>query len=128
MDILVIEDDQPIADFIAEALHDEGYQPHIAYNAPAAIAAIKDSVPQLILLDLHIPTAKESTAFLEYWHSLANYAVPIIVITAASRVPSAELLGVTGFLVKPFDLFDLLNCVQQHVGTPPDPRSSSLQI
>jgi DNA-binding response OmpR family regulator len=55
--------------------------------------------------------------------------VPLIVITAASRVPSAELLGVTGFLVKPFDLLDLLACVKQHVGTPPaDPASSSLPI
>jgi len=95
MDILVLEDDPPIADFIAEALRDEGYNPHVAHTVSTAIAAIENSIPQLILLDLNIPTTHESNAFLAYWRSSSAHGVPIILITASSRVPALELLGKT---------------------------------
>ncbi len=117
MDILVLEDDPPIADFIAEALRDEGYNPHVAHTVSTAIAAIENSIPQLILLDLNIPTTHESNAFLAYWRSSSAHGVPIILITASSRVPALELLGVSGFLVKPFDLTDLFDHVKQYIGT-----------
>lgn len=123
MDILILEDDHPIADFIAEALRDEGYQPRVAYSVSAAIAAIQDGIPQLILLDLNIPTASDSALFLEHCRNSVAHLVPIVVITAASRLPSAEILGVTDFLVKPFELNDLFACVKHHIGDPSSPDS-----
>jgi len=111
MDVLIIEDDDPIADVIAEALHEEGYQPRVATNVQEALAAIHAQVPQAILLDLYLPTPADSALVLAYWRDVLAQAVPLIVMTAS---PHTLSIAVTEVLVKPFDLEALITCVQRH--------------
>ena len=50
--ILVVDDDRPVAEMIAEVLADEGYRVQLARDGPSALAAIVAQVPDLVLADL----------------------------------------------------------------------------
>ena len=53
---ILIVDDQPVdAKLIQRVLDDEGYRVTIAANAPEALQGVKDSKPDLILMDIHLP-------------------------------------------------------------------------
>ena len=52
---IIIEDDRSVATIYAEALRLAGYEPHIIFNGRDAVAYLAEKVPDLILLDLHLP-------------------------------------------------------------------------
>src|SRR5258708_8663515 len=53
--IMVIDDDQPICEFLNDALTDEGFSVAITYSGLAALAIIDEFNPNLILLDMLMP-------------------------------------------------------------------------
>lgn len=115
-DILVVDDDEPTADFITELLRDEGYIPRSAYDMKAALAAVKARMPSLILLDLHM--TGNNTSLLALLRNDGAHSIPIILMSAGSPPPSEMMLRATDFLAKPFNIEDLLQCVELHTGKP----------
>lgn len=53
--ILIVEDEKPIAEAIAEYLTDAGYEVRSAYNGNEALKLIAVAKPDLILLDIVLP-------------------------------------------------------------------------
>jgi DNA-binding response OmpR family regulator len=53
--ILVVDDEVVIADSLAEILSDHGYQAHAFYDGQTAIAAARDTCPDLVLCDVVMP-------------------------------------------------------------------------
>lgn len=51
----VIEDDRAIATVYTEALRMAGYEPEVIGNGRAALTRLREIIPTLILLDLHLP-------------------------------------------------------------------------
>jgi DNA-binding response OmpR family regulator len=114
-DILVIEEDAAIGDFIAELLGDEGYSVHITTNAQSAQAAIAMQQPDLILSDLHL-LGTSGIDFIRNVQQPGTTDIPIVIMTA--DVPAARTLDLDGIafcLLKPFDIDELLNCVTTHI-------------
>jgi DNA-binding response OmpR family regulator len=111
-DILIVDDDQAIATFIAEALHDEGYVTRIAYTSADALASIASARPSLIVLDLHIPG--NGVVVLERVRQ-SGAGLPVVVTSAMTAPPDVMALGATTFLAKPFQINDLLACVARYV-------------
>ena len=116
--VLVVDDDQPIVDFITEILHDEGYTVRGAFDAMSALAAIEAEAPDIVLLDLLMPGASGSELFRALVErELAT--VPIILMTADNHAVQALIAqGVKFILLKPFDLDTLLDCVQRALNAP----------
>jgi DNA-binding response OmpR family regulator len=86
-DILVVDDDPPIVEFIAEALLDEGYTARSALTPADARAAIAERRPDLVLLDLHMPGMSGDVLA----HDLRSDGladVPIIMMTADANTTS----------------------------------------
>ncbi len=52
---LIIEDDLSVANIYAEALRMAGYEPEIIHNGRDALNRLREVVPTIILLDLHLP-------------------------------------------------------------------------
>ncbi len=52
---LIIEDDERLADIFAEALRSVKFHPEILADGETALERIKEVVPGLILLDMHLP-------------------------------------------------------------------------
>jgi DNA-binding response OmpR family regulator len=114
-DILIVDDHQPIGEFMSEALQDEGYTVRIALDEANARALVEERRPDLILADLHLGR----TSGIDLVHHLADIGmveVPVILMTADNLAARALALneGVI-CLIKPFDLDDLIDCVEKHV-------------
>jgi CheY-like chemotaxis protein len=52
---LIIEDEIDLANIFEEALARAGYATDTAHNGPDAVQRLKESVPNLVVLDLHLP-------------------------------------------------------------------------
>ena len=105
MRVLLVEDEEAIAEPLAEGLRREGFVVTVAATAAAALAADEADV---VLLDLRLPDADG----LDVCRALrARSAVPIIVVTArgeeADRVVGLEL-GADDYVVKPFGTRELI--------------------
>jgi CheY-like chemotaxis protein len=104
--ILFIEDDQPIRSLVFEHLTEEGYRPILAASLVEARELIAAESPDMILLDLMLPS-ESGWDFLRSRRSSAALAgIPVLVISAAPRAQllEAKHLGADAFLSKPFDL------------------------
>jgi two-component system response regulator AtoC len=114
-DILAVDDDQAIIDFVIGALREAGYLCCAAYDGESALLAIETARPALVLLDLHLPglTGLDVVAQLRR-HNLAH--VPIVLMTAdtaaAAELPTTMF---PEYLLKPFELTTLLGCVARYV-------------
>lgn len=109
--ILVVEDEQAIADMIAMSLEMAGYEVKRAANGEIAFQMILDTAPDLILADWMMPmmTGVELTQRLKREPSTAE--IPIILLTAKSdendKIKGFDV-GVDDYVVKPFSPRELL--------------------
>ena len=103
--ILIVEDEDAIAEPLAEGLAREGFE--VARVATGA-AALEAEEPDLVLLDLRLPDVDGLTVCREL---RARSDVPIIVVTAkgeeVDRVVGLEV-GADDYVVKPFGLRELV--------------------
>jgi DNA-binding response OmpR family regulator len=105
MRVLVVEDEDAIAEPLAEGLRREGFDVSRVATGEDALAA---STPDVVLLDLRLPDVDGFTVCREL---RARSDVPIIVVSARGeeidRVVGLEL-GADDYVVKPFGLRELV--------------------
>ena len=116
--ILVVEDDEHIQQFIHKALTKEGYTVLTAADGAAALDMIAQQQPQMILLDMWMPTL-DGYGFIDAYRKTSRAHIPIVVMTAdhftASNKEAAAVIS--GVLIKPFGFDELLNTVQKYMRT-----------
>ena len=109
--ILVVEDEASIRDMVAFALRKADMQPIHAADANAALAAIADTPPDLILLDWMLPGMSGLELARRLRRDERSAEVPIIMLTArgeeADRVNGRDA-GVDDYVVKPFSTRELV--------------------
>jgi DNA-binding response OmpR family regulator len=109
MEILVVEDEAGIADFLARGLESEGYGVMVATDGVAGERLALDGGVDLVVLDRMLPGRDG----LEVLASIrrAKPSLPVIMLTAraavADRVEGLDL-GATDYLTKPFAFDELL--------------------
>lgn len=117
MNILIVEDDPRVADFLERGLRAEGYRVRVARDGPTGIALARELAaawreteqPGVILLDLMLPVING----IEVCQTLraSGIATPIIMLTALGAVEdriSGLRMGADDYLVKPFAFEELL--------------------
>ena len=108
MRILLVEDDQMIADGVSKALRDEGFALDWVQDGEAALSAASSVPYDLILLDLGLPKA-DGLSVLRALRA-RDHGEPVLIVTArdavAERVKGLDA-GADDYLVKPFDLDEL---------------------
>jgi len=118
--ILLVEDDDGIADALTEGLRREGFDVERASTGAEALAA---TGPDLVLLDLGLP---DIDGYQVCRQLRARSSVPILVVTArgaeVDRVVGLEL-GADDYLVKPFGFRELVARIRavmrRSAGNPP---------
>ncbi len=98
-----------IGEAVVQAVRDAGYAADWVRDGAAALLAVRLNVYELVLLDLGLP----KTDGVEVLHTLRRLSdpVPVLVITARDRVEDRVRgldAGADDYLVKPFDLTELL--------------------
>lgn len=104
--VLVVEDEESIAETLALIVEDVGYTPIIARNGREALALALRYHPRLIITDLMMPYlgGADFIAAARTDATTEGYPFPpVIVITAASRA-RAEEAGADVVITKPFDV------------------------
>lgn len=104
----MVEDDREIAGALALELGHAGYAPRVVDDGPAALSAVSESDPDLVLLDLGLPTLDGVEVCRRI--RAASFAL-IIVITARGSVRDRVAgldAGADDYLPKPFSLEELM--------------------
>ena len=120
--ILILDDEQPIADLLAETFAHEGYDTTRTTEPLRFYDAVRATQPDLILLDLWMKylEGEDELRLLQLFPDLAR--IPVIIVTANHDAPSKEALyrplGVVAIFTKPFDMNALIDTVRQTIGSP----------
>ena len=110
MKILVVEDEQRIAQFLKKGLAEKGYAVDAVGDADAALDHLAGSAPDLIILDLMIPGSRDGLELCREMRTRGSRA-KILMLTARDTVENKiEGLdaGADDYLVKPFSFRELL--------------------
>src|SRR3954471_10695272 len=109
--VLVVEDDERTAAFLADNLRADGFRVAIASEAGEAVRAIEVRRPDLVLLDLSLEAGTNGLTVLDRVRSAdgigtrVDPALPVIVLSGhgaeLNRVRTL-LRGADDFVVKPF--------------------------
>jgi two-component system, OmpR family, response regulator len=107
--ILLVEDDEWIAEPLLEALSDQHYVVDTALDGEVAWTLIQTYPYDLVILDLMLP--KLDGVSLCQKLRKADYTMPVLMLTAKDTAPAKVLgldVGADDYVVKPFDLSELL--------------------
>jgi two-component system, OmpR family, response regulator MprA len=126
--VLIVEDDDDIAQVLQRSLRLEGYETRIAADGEAALGAANDFVPDLVVLDLGLPKIDGMDVARRL---RAADDVPILMLTARdaleSRVEGLDA-GADDYLVKPFERQELLARLRALLRRRPPRGSASLVV
>jgi DNA-binding NtrC family response regulator len=107
--ILIVEDERLIRSSLAERLQTDGFEVSQAESGAAFRRAMKNGLPDLVLMDVRLPDA-DGTALLAELAD-AHPEIPVILMTAYSTVEKAVAAmkrGAWDYLNKPFDLDEMV--------------------
>jgi DNA-binding response OmpR family regulator len=106
--ILVVDDEMKISRLVRDYLEDAGFRVTLVADGPAALAAARGEKPDLVVLDLGLPSIDGLDVARELRRSSA---VPIVMLTArgeeSDRIAGLEL-GADDYVVKPFSPKELV--------------------
>ena len=111
--VLVVDDERPIRDVVAEALAESGYEVETAPNGAEALKRIARLRPDVVVVDLMMPVL-DAAGFIHLLRLNPSSAdLPVIILTAAYEpYDEARRLGAAACLSKPFKLEELLAAVE----------------
>jgi DNA-binding response OmpR family regulator len=126
--VLVVEDDEDIADVLRRSLRNEGYDVRTSADGIEALDVAAGFVPDLVVLDLGLPRLDG----VEVCRRLrADSDVPILMLTARTetedRVGGLDS-GADDYLVKPFERKELLARIRALLRRRPPRGSASLEV
>jgi two-component system, OmpR family, response regulator QseB len=126
MQILLVEDDQSLADGLCKALRNEGFVTNRVSEGKAALHVVGVEPPDIVVLDLGLPDMDG----LEVLKTIRRRdpALPVLILTARSSV-DARVSGLDGgaddYLPKPFETPELiarLRVIERRLSTTRDRR------
>jgi len=115
--VLVVEDDASLAHLEADYLTAHGYAVMIAVNGELAIAALSQSMPDLVVLDLELPGTLNGWDVLQAVRQQAT--IPVLLTTSAEtamrkyRRTGGETKLTLDHLPKPYPMQALLKCIER---------------
>lgn len=117
--ILIVDDDVEIIESVRYALEGEGYEVVIARDGNQGLALAEKERPQLIILDMMMPK-RSGFLVLEKLRRVSDEMVPVIMITGnegSRHKAHAELLGVSEYIRKPFQMDKLIRAVSEQLAS-----------
>jgi two-component system, OmpR family, response regulator RegX3 len=113
--ILLVEDEESLAESIRYSLEREGYAVSVAGDGRVAIERFRADSPDLVILDLMLP----EMSGLDVCRMIReNSTVPIVMVTAkdseADKVTGLEL-GADDYVTKPFSVRELVSRIRAHL-------------
>ncbi len=107
--ILVVDDDANIRQLLRQQLEAEGYIIREAKDGIEAIAQVKKSVPDLIILDVMMPEMSGFDVAAVLKNDPKTMGIPIIILSIVEDKERGYRLGIERYLMKPIETETLLH-------------------
>jgi two-component system, OmpR family, response regulator QseB len=131
MRVLLVEDEPAIATPVMRALQAQGLEVRVAHDLETGRAAITEAEPDLMILDVGLLEHEDGGFLLAREARAAGYAGSILFLTARDalldRVQGLDEGG-DDYVVKPFELLEVLARVRALLRRPTEARSSKLRF
>lgn len=113
--ILIVDDEPELVWSMRQALRKAGHEVLTAYDGVEALAIVYHQVPSLVILDLDMPRMDGVQVCAKLRRDFAGMCVPVLLLvessTAEERARWLEQ-GIDDYLIKPFDLRELITRVK----------------
>ena len=117
---MVIEDNEDQADILSKALQAAGFATEIIHDGDEAVARLKVIVPDLVLLDLHLPGVSGTGVLLQIRADLRLAGTRVIIATVEPQMANVLRDKVDMVLAKPIEfsrLYDLAVSLISRIST-----------
>jgi DNA-binding response OmpR family regulator len=116
--VLIVDDDKPIADFVAAVVAEAGYTPVVATRGQQALQLARAQWPALLITDLMLPFMSGAAliAALQAAGAAAGRPTPFVIAMTAAGLRAARAVDADAILFKPFDLDDLEALLKRFLG------------
>ncbi|MBW1699388.1 MAG: sigma-54-dependent Fis family transcriptional regulator [Deltaproteobacteria bacterium] len=114
--IWIIDDDDQLRLSFQKVLTEEGYHVENAVSGESCLAMIQKKLPDLIILDIRLPGMNGLETFQEI-HKI-DPKLPVIIMTAYGTTETAieaTKLGAFDYILKPFEIPDMLTLIEQAI-------------
>ena len=114
--ILIIDDDRDVQSILRNSLESAGYKISVAENGAEAAASLKQSKPDLIILDIFLPDTDGYELCASLRKAPATSATPILLLSGMGEVEPelrGQDCGASGYIAKPFEVAQLLDRIQK---------------
>ena len=112
--ILLVDDDLHLVPLIQRGLAYEGFEVYTAMDGESGLAAVRQHRPHIVLLDIAMPGPDGFEVCRRLRATERGKSVPILMCTvrsALSTVAAGFEAGATGYVLKPFEMEELLESV-----------------
>jgi len=114
--ILLIDDEQDMIDVLKYSLKDSQYEVITATDGVEGFAKVSDEKPDLIVLDMMMPTLDGYALIKEIRRRENLKSIPIVVLTGKDQLEEiVREEGVKDFFTKPFELQDVVGRIKDLV-------------
>jgi len=120
LEVLVVDDEEDIRELVSGVLEDEGYTVRSAADSTAALEAIKDRRPSLVLLDVWLQGSRLDGLQLLQEVKRHDPSLPVLMISGHGNLDTAVAAireGAVDFIEKPFEAGHLLHLVSRATET-----------
>ncbi len=112
--ILIVDDDAQLRQSFGKILESEGFEIRAAASGEAGVAEVKTAAPDLVVMDVRMPGITGIQAMQQM--RAACPGLPVIIMTAYGGTETAieaTKLGAFDYILKPFDIPDILRLIGQ---------------
>ncbi len=114
--VLVAEDDKAITEVVSIILENEGFEVLTAEHSDHVFKSVDKHSPAAILLDIWLFGEDGSKIAKKLKNQPHSKKIPIIMMSANSETEKiAKSCGADDFLLKPFNIDDLVVVVKKHI-------------
>ena len=109
--VLVVDDEPNIVETLQDRLEMSGYHVITAVNGEDGLEKASQHSLDIVLLDIMMPVMDGLEMLERLRQTLDNADVPVIMLSACSQtqdVARAKAFGIEDYIVKPFDLAELM--------------------
>ena len=114
--ILIVDDDAQLRKSFARLLTDEGYEVNTAATGEEGLSAVQKDAFDLVIMDVRMPGMSGLEAF-ERMHDIDS-RLPVIIMTAFAATDTAikaTQMGAFDYVLKPFDIPDILSLIEKAI-------------
>ena len=119
--ILIADDEPNIVISLEFLMKREGFDVEVAVDGEAALKAVSEQAPDLILLDVMLPKRDGFEVCQQIRTNPAWQSIKIIMLTAKGRdtqIAKGLALGADTYMTKPFSTKDLMTQIKQLLDAP----------